>query len=185
MITPTASDVRLWSNLDWGELGYPEVDPDVRLQVLVDRAVAYVQGITGRILDPSFDGPAWLEPIAQQCVQLRTEQIGYESQPDYLETANDDVVASFSAGSYSETRVDPLKRASMHVLNANPALNRALWTVMTPDMVDNWTAILSGKPVPAFAVSETDWGEWFGPYEPVPGAWGFQDGFGGNQDGIA
>lgn len=173
MLTPTAENVRSWSLVDFEELGYPapaDPDPDP-LQVQVNRAVAYVQAVTGRTLDPSWTDPL-LEPVAEQCVQLRTEQLVYEAQPDYLETANDDVVASFSAGDYSETRVDPLKRAAMHVLNANPALNRALWTAMTDDMQDYWIGILSGKNAPAFALTEVDWSGILGPYEAVPGAWG-------------
>lgn len=179
MVIPTAADVRLWSKVDWIELDYPEGATPDPLQVLVDRAVGYVQGVTGRLFASWTD--LALQPIAEQAIQLRTEQLAFESQHDYAETAADDVVQSFSASNYSETRVDPMKRAQMHTLNANPALERALWLVMTPEMQEYWYAVLSGKNAPAFDVTEIDWtGNAFGPYEPVPGAWfGF-----GNPDGI-
>lgn len=169
MQIPTASDVRTWSRIDFGALGYPEATPDP-LQVLVDRAAAYVGGVTGRVASDFPTGDP-LIPVVEQAVQLRTEQLAYESQEDYVETAADDVVQSFSAGNYSETRVDPLKRAAMHTLNANPALERALWLCMTPDKQDEWTALLGGAHVPAVNVAEVDWSGVYGPYESVPGAW--------------
>lgn len=172
MITPTAADVRLWSRVSFPELGYPANTPDP-LQVLVDRAVAYVQSVTGRMLDATFPDSTTTIPMAQAAVQYTTEMLAYEAQEDYLESASDDVVQSFTAGNYSETRVDPMKRAAMRMLNANPALNRALWGLMTPDMQDLWTQAMTGKNAPAMATTEVDWtGAWFGPYEPVPGAWG-------------
>jgi hypothetical protein len=171
MVTPTASDVRLWSRVDFTDLGYPPADPDP-LQVMVDRAVAYCQSVTGVMFDASFPDSTTNTPNAQAAVQYATEMLVYEAQEDYLETAADDVVMSFSAGNYSETRVDPEKRAKMRMMNANPALNRALWGLMTPDKQDEWLAAMTGKNAPAMATTEVDWGGWYGPYEPVPGAWG-------------
>jgi hypothetical protein len=171
MQIPTAADVRTWSRIDFGALGYPEATPD-SLQVLVDRAVTYIGGVTGRVASDFPTGDP-LTPIVEQAVQLRTEQLAYESQEDYVETSSDDVVQSFTAGSYSEQRRPPgwHNTQTTRTLNQSPALDRLLWLMMTPDMQDYWLAILSGKNVPAVDVVEVDWGGVFGPYESVPGVW--------------
>jgi hypothetical protein len=182
VITPTAEDVRLWSKVSFVDLGYPPTDPDP-LQVLVDRAVAYVQSTTGRMLDDTFPDSTTNTPNAQAAVQYTTEMLAYESQEDYLETAADDVVQSFTAGNYSEVRVDPEKRSKMGPLNANPALNRALWSLMTEEKQDAWYALETGKNAPAMATTEVDWGGWYGPYEPVPGVYGGESGWGDLESG--
>ena len=172
MITPTAADVRAWSNVnfDWAELGYEEGTPDP-LAKPVEWALGWLQTVTGQQFDSTMTDVN-LVAMAEQATLLKTQQIAFEQQQDFQETATDDVVASFSAGSYSETHVDPIKRSMVRTLNQNPALARLLWGLMTPGMVDYWTALLTGKDVPASATAEIDWGEWYGPYEPVPGAWG-------------
>jgi hypothetical protein len=173
MDTPTAADVRAWSRVDFSDLGYPAGQTPDPLQVLVDRAVAYCQSVTGVMFDASFPDSTTTTPMAQSAVQYATEMLAYEAQEDYLETAADDVVQSFTAGNYSEVRVDPMKRAQMRMLNANPALNRALWGLMTPEQQDLWLEAMTGKNAPAMATTEVDWSQrGFGPYEPVPGAWG-------------
>jgi len=169
MITPTASDVRAWSNqnFDWDELGYGEETPDTRMEKITAWAIGWLQVVTGRKFDSTL--PTDLDMLAEQATVLKTQQIAFEQQQDFQETATDDVVQSFTAGSYTETHVDPIKRSMVRTLNQNPALSRLLWGLMTEDMVDYWQAALSGKVVPAFDVSEIDWGGWYGPYEPVPG----------------
>lgn len=183
MDTPTALDVRAWSNrnFDWADRGYPSGEDPDSLTTLTTWAVSWLQSVTGRLFDSTLTD-ATLVGLAQQATLYRVQQLAYESQEDYQETATDDVVASFTAGSYSETHVDPIKRAMTRTLNQNPGLARVLWALMTPEMVDYWTALLSGKAVPAFDVTEVDWAGWFGPYEMVPGAWG--GGWGGDPDGI-
>jgi hypothetical protein len=172
MDTPTAADVRAWSQVDFANLGYPEGQQPDPLQVWVDRAVAYVTGASGRTIDANFSGDSWMVPLAEMAVQLCTEMMVFEAQEDYLETAADDVVQSFTAGNYSEVRVDPAKRAVMRALNGNPALGRAMWPFMTAEAQDAWQQLTTGKNAPAFDTTEVDWsGTGFGPYEPVPGAW--------------
>lgn len=185
MITPTAADVRSWSNpnFDWDELGYPAVSaPPDPLDLVVAWSVADIQAITGRMLDATLTDLT-LTALAQQAVLLRTQTMAYELQPDYQETAADDVVQSFTAGNYSETHVDPIKRAQAKTLTQNPALARILWRLMDEDQADYWIGFLEGKNAPAFDVSEIDWGGWYGPIEPVPGLYGSGP-LSVNEDGI-
>lgn len=183
MDTPTAVNVRAWSNrnFDWTDRGYPPGEDPDSLTTLVGWAISWIERVTGRKLDSTLTD-AVLVGLAQQATLYRTQQLAYESQEDYQETATDDVVASFTAGSYSETHVDPIKRSMVRTLNQNPSLARLLWGLMTDEMVEYWQDTLAGKVTPAMDVTEVDWAGWMGPYEAVPGAWG--GGWGGDPDGI-
>jgi hypothetical protein len=81
VIPPTTADIHAWSKVDWNELS---VD-DVGLAELIARASVWVTAITFRPIDSTM--PVWMEPLARQAIQMRTEQIAYQEQPDYVETA--------------------------------------------------------------------------------------------------
>jgi hypothetical protein len=167
MAVPTVEEVQARSQVDFAELGFGET---AALQQLIDEAVALLPTLTGRSWSPPAM-PVNLEPLAKLAIVKMVEVEAYQSQPDYIETASDDVVQSFSAGSYSETRVDPLKRAAAKVLTAHPGLAGLLWRIMTPDLADYWTDFLAGVDAPASEVTEVDWSETMGPYESLPGTW--------------
>src|SRR3954453_3303098 len=98
MLPVTPTQIHDWSKVDFDVLDFT----DVQLQVLIDRAAAGVLGITGRTLATM---PAELEPLAQEAIQLQTETLAYQAQPDYVETLADfDLISSFTAGPYSEQR---------------------------------------------------------------------------------
>lgn len=168
MIAPTAAEVRSWSRVEWDPLGYAEDTPDP-LDELIARAQWWLESVTGR----AFSGvPTAMEPGMRRAVQMHVEEQAFESQSDYAETAADGVVSSFSAGSYSESHVDPIKRAQARLLNQNPTLAATVWELMTPDKQDEWAGLLGLPQPPAFQVAEIDWPGWGGPYEPMPGLWG-------------
>lgn len=166
MAVPTADEVIARSLVEFDDLGFDEAG----VQVLINEQVSYLHWITGQSWDPATITPE-IEPMARLALVKMVEQEAYQSQPDYVETAADDVVASFSAGDYSETRVDPLKRAAAKLLTANPALAKLLWGLMTPDKNDYWIDFLAATNAPASEVTEIDWSEVMGPYEPLPGMW--------------
>lgn len=168
MVTPTATQIRGWSKVEWATLGYDVATPDP-LDELIARAEAWIGSVTGRAM---ADVPVALEPTMRRAVQLHVEVQAFESQNDFAETAADNVVASFSAGSYSEQHVDPIKRAQARMLSQNPALASSLWELMTDEKRDEWQYLLTGIQAPGFAVSEVDYPGWYGPYEPAPGIWG-------------
>lgn len=153
MDRPDAESVAALSKVDFGVLGY-SVD-DGTLQAIVDQADAYVEWVTGQTLDSAM--PSGLVAIAEQAVRMRTEQIAFQAQEDYIEGATDETIQSFSAGSYSETRRDPTRRGEQKMLNAWQALTDILWMLMTPDKYDYWLSFLSGVHAPAFEVTEVAW----------------------------
>lgn len=182
MNTPTAAIVRSRTpRYDWSAVGYPaptasDTDP---LDEGVADAVEYVQGVTWRKLDDTMD-PAF-ERRATRAVILRAQQQVQQEDPDLVETAAEgELVSSFSASGYSETRraYSDFKAANDALLvNRWPALSDLLWAVMTPEAQAWWRAFLKGEMpgLPAavalggFSVVETAWDlvhAW--PYEDTP-----------------
>lgn len=145
MDTPTAAYVRARTpRFDWSEVGYPAPDgPGDPLDEEVGDAIEYVQNVTWRKLDDTM--PVELARSALRAVLLRTQQQVIQADPDMVETANDEVVQSFSAGGYSETRKDPGRRGEQSQVNPNPDLSRLLWLLMTPEAFSWWRAFLSGQ----------------------------------------
>lgn len=164
MVAPTAAEVRGWSKLDFDALGYD----DTQLQVLVDRSVANFANTTGRPVDSNI--PTEIVPLVQQAIQGLTEQAAYRAQEDNLETLSDfDLISTFSAGPYSETRRSPDEMMKARMINAWPWLNRLLWDLLTPDKYDYWVFFFSGQLAPSFAVTEMNW---FYTYVNDPNTWG-------------
>jgi hypothetical protein len=165
VVAPTAANVRGWSKIDFDALGYTD---DATLQVLVDRAVANFYNTTGRPVDSSV--PTELAPLVEQAIQGLTEQAAYRAQEDNLETLSDfDLISSFNAGPYSETRRSPDEMMKARMINAWPWLNRLLWDLLTPDKYDYWVFFFSGQLAPAFAITEVNW---FYTYVNDPNTWG-------------
>lgn len=157
METPTAEDVRARSRIDFSAYVAPEpydVDTDP-LTPLVAEAVAYVEQLTCRV--PLSDVPDNLAPLAQQAVRMRVEQLVFSETPDTIETAVDDDVQSFTAGSYSETRRDRQGFIKSGALNGWGALDRVLWLLMTQECRDAWVAQQQGGGVAWFDTTEIDY----------------------------
>ena len=163
MNVPTAAEIRTWSRLPFDDYDYAEpssgTDP---LDILIARAAEYVGRVTGRSLDTSpdpntLDVPDELSQTAAEAIQRRVEQMVIKSQEDEVETAADfDLIKSFSAGSYSETRRDAADAAKAKAINAWPLLDEMLWALATEDARDDWREKW-GDVVPAFSVTEVDW----------------------------
>ena len=164
MVAPTASEVRGWSKVNFVALGYAA---NADLQVLVDRANANFFLTTGREFATL---PTELVPLVQQSVQGLTEQSAYRAQEDNIETLSDfDLISSFGAGPYNETRRSPEEMMKARMINAWPWLNRLLWDLLTPEKYDYWTFFFSGEFAPAFAVTEMNW---YYTYVNDPNTWG-------------
>lgn len=165
-LPPSVDDLKTWSRVDFTSLDAPYTDDD--LQIRIDRACSYLTGYTGRPIDDTMPPP--LVPIAQDAVQLRVEQIVFQEQPDYVETSNDNLIQSFSAGNYSETRHEPGRSrytglpTGLPEFNSNTALNQDIWFLCTDEMRDYWRYILQGQGAPTIATTEVDWGNYDGLY---------------------
>lgn len=152
----TAAEVREWSNVTFADLGYPAPTSGAdRLQRLVDRALEYVLDVTG--LEAVENVPDGLQATWEEAVQRRTEQLAYNSSEDAAETGGDfDLIKSFGAGKYNETRRDMGDSEKAKVVNPWPVLDDLLKRLMTPDKLDWWYERW-GAIVPASEITEMDW----------------------------
>lgn len=166
MQPPTLAQIKLWSNVEFDQLD-PPID-DVRLAVLLERAIDYVSTTIGRAIDDTIPLP--FVTLVQDAIQMRVEQRAYQQQTEYTETGADDQVQSFSVTGYSETRYQGGTRTSpgrggtpgFPLVNPWPALNALLWRLMTDEARDYWTELLSsanGEHAPEFDVTEVAWGD--------------------------
>lgn len=152
MIAPTAAEILAASKFSFAEAGYAD---ETALEPLVAAAGGLLTTITG--LEWADITPAQ-EPLVLLAVGGMSEQLAMQSTPEYLETLADfDLIQSFSAGPYSETRRSPEDAMKARKLNAWPWLSDLLWQLLTPDKRDEWLAFFSGQNAPAFAVTEMDW----------------------------
>lgn len=153
MTAPTAAQIREWSKVDFNTLGFSD---DADLQVLVDRSVTLFAQITGRPVDATM--PVEYDRAVEQVIQRMVEVLAFQAQQEYVETLSDfQLIASFSAGSYSETRRSLTEIKDARMLVADPALNALLLTLLTPDMQDFWIGWWSGQIPPGFEVTEVAW----------------------------
>jgi hypothetical protein len=169
MAIPDAAYVRAVSNVDFGALNYSD---NLKLERLVRIAAAQVGRYTGqRWVNGLFAPHAPLstddEVLVEDAIVQLTEWLAMRKQSDVIETMADfDLISSFSAGSYSETR-----RGGKDSVDAQRAFLRGLfWPLMDDDARDEWIAVETGVNPPAFAVTEVDWsGRSFGPEGPAGG----------------
>jgi len=161
MAVPTVEQIREWSKQDFAGLGYSDDDD---LQVLIDRASADLQRITGRTWEGLITSTT-LQPIAEQALQGMVEAMAYRNSEDYLETLGDfDLISSFSVGGYSEQRRSPEEAKKARLLHSWPWVSELLYGLLTDEQRDFWDAFF-GDTVPAFEVTEVDWSERLGPYD--------------------
>lgn len=152
----TAARVRVISQAPFAEQGYPEGDPDPLDTLVIPAANAMVMGITG--WETYSAVPDDKAPLVELAVRLAVEMVAVQSTPDYLETLSDwDLLTSFSAGSYSESRRSVADALKSKALTAWPALDRALVAAMTDDRRDDYLAWLTDLVAPGFATTEMDW----------------------------
>jgi hypothetical protein len=177
MTKPSAAQIREWSDLNFDRLGYSD---DAKLENVIDRAVGYITSVTGIALADAEAAILWYQPNAtnvaalmQQAIQMRVEQIIMQGRRDYVESAaQNEVIQSFSAGLYSESRRDPRRPEKSRSINTWPALDELLWMLMSPDMYGYWLGYVSGEATADWSVVGVDWNpytalQWFEPWDRV------------------
>jgi hypothetical protein len=146
MDTPTAAIVRFRTpRYSWSDVDYPPVTPPAPdpLDEEVLDAVEYVEAVTWRKLDATM--PDAYARMAVRAVVLRTQQQVETASSDMVNTVNDEVTQSQSAGGASESRRDPGRRGEQQQVNPNPDLARLLWLIMTPEAQGWWRAFLTNQ----------------------------------------
>lgn len=187
---------------------------DEFLQTEIDRAAVYVEFVTGQpatdseaaVLDTMAGtvSPGATQTLIGQAIQMRTEQVLFQSQNSYLDDASDDVVSSFSVGGYSQSKNDSARRGEEKQLNSWQSFANVLWLLMTPDRYYFWEMFLSSDPtagIPGtYSFENTIQPEWVdgwgyayggadfligGMYGTGIGTGGWQGGYGGLPGGLA
>lgn len=158
MLEPTATDLALWSLVDFSSLGFSN---PARLQVYIDRATAEIVNLTGRdLLSLNMTDDPNLIPLMQQAIQIRTEMLVHQAQPDYVDTLSDfDLIGSFTAGPYSEQRRSPGEAVQARTLSQNPVLHELLFNLLTDDKYDDYLLWVQGQFLPALMFTTLDMGD--------------------------
>lgn len=169
---PDAAYVVSASKLTWSDYGYSSNDGPGGIQELVDRAESTFWRITGQTLDQIDAQDA---PLVRRVIQGLTEQIAMASSSDTLDTMADwDLIQSFSAGSYSETRRSADDMFKSRMLNAVPWISDALWSMLTPERYEHYLQFFTGVNTPAWQAGDVYWaeGDTMANIEgPSPGHW--------------
>lgn len=99
------------------------------------------------------------EPLVFDAVRGLSELAALDQSEDRQETLADfDLLKSFSAGSYNETRRDADDARKARALVAWPWLNTRLWDFMTPDKRAYWIDFFANPgEIAAAGVTEVDW----------------------------
>lgn len=154
-----AARIRETSQAAFAEQGYPVPsgsDPDPLDTLIVPAAGKMVLDTTG--WDTYEAVPDDKAPLVELAIRLAVEMTAAQSTPEYLETLSDfDLIASFSAGSYSETRRSGDDALKAKMLAAWPPLNQALIAALTDEKRDWYLAWLAGYSPADFSVTEVDW----------------------------
>jgi hypothetical protein len=155
MTAPTVADIEGWSLVDFAALGF---DTTAKMQVLLDRAVEYVESVTGRTLATL---PSQFENTCKEAIQRTVEQAAMRSQEESVDTSADfDTIQSYNVTGYSETRRGMEDARKARMINPWPMLHDMLWRMSTDDKRDEWEDYWAGgQNTPAFDVSEMDWDE--------------------------
>lgn len=149
MVAPTAEQVQGWTKVtDFANAA------DADAERYVARANAAFRRITGlRFEDVDSDDV----PLVEQAVQGLSESIFYDNTEDRLETLSDfDLIKSFGAGPYNETRRGPEEAMKARLLHPWPWLSSLLWQLLTEDKYDYWMEFFGGN-APASEIIEVDW----------------------------
>ena len=152
MDAPTVEEIRALSNVDFEGVG---VDDDSQLETLLTAAQSLLTAITGQTV---AEMPDEFVPMANLAIRGFTEQLAYQGSAEYLETLSDfDLIQSFSAGPYSETRRSAEDAMKARKLNAWPWLSDLLWLMLTDEKREFWEDYFSDENAPAWAVTEVEW----------------------------
>lgn len=160
MVAPTVDEVQARSAFLAGRA-------DAELAPLVSEAAGLVSALTGRDIgvvaagggdSPTGCGwedvPGWLVPVAQRAVTYLVESLLRSTSEAAASHRGDRLLASFSAGPYSESYFAPDVAAKAQTLHPDPAVAAVLWALATECVRRYWLAIwgVIGPPAAGIAV---------------------------------
>jgi hypothetical protein len=140
---PTPDEIRQHSPLLKDR--YPDDADDPSLELLVAITAPLVGDMTGRSIGGSEgeEVPAGKRVIATRAIAMKSEQLDsavgtVKGRKRSLGRGN---LASFSAGSYSESYFGPDQAMRAKQLDADPLFSELLWSLCTEDKRLYWLAI--------------------------------------------
>lgn len=146
MDRPTVAQVKARS-----EFLTPRTDEAVG--VLLDEAIGVVASLTGRNVglgdapgdSPTGceweDVPTWMVPVALRAVTLQTEAMAGVSATKVAKSRGGRLLASFTAGPYSESYFAPDAAAKAKALSPDPTISDILWSLATECVRAYWLRI--------------------------------------------
>lgn len=163
MDRPTNDEVRARSELLRTDL--PAPGGDAELGALIEDASALISAMTCRDISAGTgdEVPTELLPVARRAVTLKSESLYVGgSAAARRGTIGGGRLQSISAGPWSESYFGPGEAAKAGVLDPDPDLHEALWTLATEECRQAWLelwAALRGdmNHPPASAIEEVDW----------------------------
>ena len=168
---PTAESIRALpqpttGGVDWAALGYPAPEPytleEDPLQPVVELAIGYMEFVTcGRPIECT---PPEQFAMMMQAIQFRSVQWIAKTSPQVVEQEAAGI-ASFSAGSYSETTTSQHRSTSDRWINPWPLLNELVWMLLPAECRAKWETIVdpNAPDEPWFEVSSPDWSAFSSP----------------------
>lgn len=162
----TSDEVRTWSRLDFDALEYgaPTPPDDDPLDIELERAIAYVEDVTGQN-DADIDDPSSLATRFKQAVQLRCEQVVIKRQPDFVADLNEDAI-DISVTGYQQKRISYKESDPDRMINPWKELNDLLLSMLTDERRDYWEDLgkIPGANIvrPHEIIQSTEWfhNEW-------------------------
>lgn len=151
---------------------FPEPDGPEKLQRLIEEAYPILHDITcrsfgtGALQTPGEDVPTWLAGTALRAMRLKAEQMVMRtgSAKERKRGSGRGNLASFRAGSYAESYFGPGEIAKSKMLDSDPSVSEALWTLCTQECKDAWIALWSGVHAPAAGIMGIEWSDRPGGY---------------------
>ncbi len=149
---PTAETIAELSRVDFDA----QQLSGTRFQREIDRAVRYVLDACGYADMAAV--PDAHAVLFEECVQMRVEQRAFHGSEDHVEMGAEELIASQSAGSVSESRRGLAELAEAKLINRWPALHDVLWRLCTPEKrqeyLDLWQQLADGVNPPAIAFAD-------------------------------
>ena len=149
--TPTASQLRQHS--PYLKAQYLEGDGDTELELLASITAPLVGSLTGRAIagNEGEEVPAALLPLAFRAIAMKTEQFdaALGSRKSRRRSMNRGNLASFSAGSYSESYFGPDQAMKAKRLDPDPILAELLWALCTDAKKQEWLELWDPEAYPS------------------------------------
>lgn len=175
---PNFSVADIWARSSFLQKRFPRGGAESDLEFVVAAVAPLVGSLTGRAI-AGTEGtavPAALVPIELQAIAMKAD--GFVNATGSAKSRRSSIgrgnLASFSAGSYSESYFGPAQAMAAKKLDSDPVLADLLWALCTPEKQLYWLALWDPANFPSGegGLVSFEWGNRpnYSP-RPWPGGW--------------